>query len=130
MSSTTKQRALRVAPALLLLVGGCEKEILLPEEVMGRIEKSVTLPEAAAPLDAYDRYYAFDNPGHIKAIYLHAEQPAAGKQIWLTDPARLPISFDSGCAQVTVLYDVPGNRFLSVACNAVLEGDEAGARKD
>ena len=97
MSSAPIRHALWIAPAALLLTGGCKKEILLPEEVMARIEKSVTLPETAAPLSGYDRYYAFDRPGHIKAIYVRADPSAAGKRIWLTDPARLPIGFDSGC---------------------------------
>jgi hypothetical protein len=129
MSASTMRRALLIVPVLSLLVGACKKEILLPEEVMGRIEQSVALPGGAGSLSEYDRYYAFDRPGQIKAIYLRTDQSAAGKRIWLTDPARLPISFDSGCMQVTVQYDVPGNRFLSVACNAVLEGDQEAAAR-
>jgi len=121
MSSTAKRGAPLIGLVLLLLAGGCEKEILLPEEVMGRIEKSLTLPEAAAPLNGYDRYYAFDKPGQIKAIYLRTDQSAAGKRIWLTDPARLPISLDGDCRFVTVFYEVPVDRFVSVTCYVAAE---------
>jgi hypothetical protein len=101
---------------LLLLLGACQ-EILRPEDVMDRIEKSVTLPDGAPPLSEYDRYYAFSAPGRIKAIYLLAGNSTTGKRSWLADPAKLPLSFDGGCRRVTVLYDVPAERFLSVACN-------------
>ncbi|WEK45674.1 MAG: hypothetical protein P0Y56_11610 [Candidatus Andeanibacterium colombiense] len=101
---------------LLLLLGACEKEILQPQDVMDRIEKSVTLPDGAAPVSAYDRYYAFDKPGEVKAVYLRAPNQSAGKRSWLVDPAKLPIGFDGDCRLVTVLYDVPAKRFISVTC--------------
>ena len=118
MKTIALRRGRAIVPMLLLL-GACQ-EILRPEEVMDRIERSVTLPDGAAPLSAYDRSYAFSGPGRIKAIFVRAaDRSAAGKRSWLADPAKLPLGFESGCRQVTVLYDVTVDRFLYVACTGL-----------
>ena len=61
----------RHAAALAILLGGCSSAVERdPDELMGRIEHNLRLPEGASHLDEYARYYADAGNGEIVAVYL------------------------------------------------------------
>jgi hypothetical protein len=50
---------------------------------------------------------------------LMASQASAGRRRWYQQANKLPGIEDGGCMQVTIQYDIPGKRVLSVACNGL-----------
>jgi len=48
---------------------------------------------------------------------LIASQAAAGRRRWHEQASSLPDISDGGCTQITIRYDMPRKRVLSVACN-------------
>jgi hypothetical protein len=46
-----------------------------------------------------------------------ASVAAAGERRWFTDPSDLPKIVDGGCSVITIHYDLPQERVISVFCN-------------
>lgn len=97
-------------------------------------------------LSSYARYYAFEDDGLVKGIYVpgyHAPNPhdtceelladfttravpcppeiggnrlLAGQRAWV-ERTKLPLVLDGGCSVVTVIYDPKADRVESVTCN-------------
>lgn len=89
------------------------------EELMDRIERQVRLPEGAAPLASYARYYAWQDRGDgyrkVIGVYLGVGERTPGRR-WVTEN-EFPLILDGGCGMVTLSYDVAAQRIEHVTCN-------------
>src|SRR3546814_10899191 len=81
------------------------------------------LPEAAASLDDYARYYANDG-NEIVAIYISHVDPTnpyydvpRGQRRWLADHRDLPLINDGGCSVVSVRYNPVTRTMDTPLCN-------------
>lgn len=108
--------------------------------LMDEVEKNVRLPEGAAPLTAYTRYYAYGGRGKVEARYRIALDPPwpcpkdkddtilaglpceplkrsrAPRRHWvavLPDPGV----HDGGCAVIHISYDLATRRVERISCN-------------
>lgn len=125
-----KANRMRIGQLLIaaLLASSCSAEVPgTPEKLMDQIEKTVTLPETAYPMEAYGRNYAFTGRGEVRAVYLvpsaleglveAASVAAAGERRFFSSTRELPKIADGGCRVVTVVYDVPTRRMIMAACS-------------
>jgi len=109
------------------------------------IEDALVLPQEAAPLGSYERYYA-DRDGVILAVFInHSDDhrqavaqhcrtldeapfpcPLAGGEVrlvdagdstWVEDWRNLPGMSGGGCAQVDIEYLPTERKFSRVECN-------------
>jgi hypothetical protein len=89
------------------------------EELMARIEREVRLPEGAAPLASYARFYAWQERGDgirkVIAVYLGVGERTPGRR-WVTE-SEFPLILDGGCGLVTLSYDAAAQRIEHVTCN-------------
>lgn len=85
------------------------------------IEREVTMPGSAHPIDAYDKNYAMSGVGTVVGRY----QLATGRRIlaarrrWFNDPADMPMIHDGGCMQVNIEYDPATHRVVAASCNGL-----------
>jgi len=82
------------------------------------IEASLHLPDGAAPLSSYTRYYA----GTIKKghrILLGHFEAGSGKVQIVPSVRDLPVVYDGGCSIVSIRYDVTAGRVLDLFCNGI-----------
>jgi len=82
--------------------------------VLDRLEARITMPEGAAPLASYARYYARHVRGEIVGTYLRIGNEVPGRR-WVS-LEELPQVADGGCDVITVIADVRGT-VRSAACN-------------
>ena len=103
---------------------------------MNRVEREITLPAGARPLDEYARYYASRPDGEIVGVYVvpypgpspeeiceglmsGEEEPcptisteerriAAGERLWMLDYRSLPSPSDGGCEVIEVRFRPAG----------------------
>jgi hypothetical protein len=83
-----------------------------------KIEASLHLPDGAASLSSYTRYYA----GTIKnghRILLGHFEAGSGKVQIVRSVRELPVIYDGGCSIVSIRYDVTAERVLDLFCNGV-----------
>ena len=89
------------------------------EELMERIEREVRLPEGAAPLASYARYYAWQERGDgirkVIAVYLGVGERTPGRR-WVTEN-EFPLILDGGCGLISLSYDAAARRIEHVTCN-------------
>lgn len=83
------------------------------ERLMARIEATVVMPPAAAPLASYARRYAYDR-GSGEIVGLYSLSGAAGRQ-WVAAEA-MNAAADGGCAFVDVRARADGTA-VSAACH-------------
>lgn len=131
--------------ALSFAATGCGPAAI-EDDVLTRIEEEIELPEGAAPLDIYSRYYAHGDQGAILAVYvIHPEGYServieacsaiedgpfpcpvnggplrladAGKRVWVDNVIDLPGMSGGGCAQINVEFHPGTNTFATVECN-------------
>lgn len=92
------------------------------------IENTVAMPEGAAPLDKYHRYYiASELEGrdiimaqyHLGDHYLTRSTEIKGldQAYRVTDPLGIPFIRDGGCGVVNLIYDIELKAIVSVDCN-------------
>ena len=116
------------------------------DRLIDRIEGRVKLPDGARRLSSYARYYAIEDGGLVKGIYVPGYQRPdphdtceelladfttrtvpcppemdenrllAGQRAWV-EPMKLPLIADGGCSVVTVIYDPKADRVRSATCN-------------
>jgi hypothetical protein len=112
------------ATLIAALLVGCSEGADAPNNsTMDLIERQVQLPEGAASLDDYARYYAHDG-NEIVAIYISRVDPTnpyydvpRGQRRWLADHRDLPLINDGGCSVVSVRYN-PVTRTMDIPlCN-------------
>ncbi|MBB5709236.1 hypothetical protein FHT02_000442 [Sphingomonas xinjiangensis] len=130
---------------LTSLLAGCAGASDDTERLAETIEDSVVLPQGAAPLGSYERYYA-ERDGVVLAVLInHSEDhrrtiaqhcrtlddspfpcPIAGGEVrlvdagesaWVEDWTDLPGISGGGCAQVDIEYQPEERRFSRVECN-------------
>jgi hypothetical protein len=137
----------RLPPALLLLccIVSCGHSNNRDAQ-LDIIEKSISLPSGAAPLEKYSRYYAPSGDGRISGLYViqsdlymrdatdfckHSRaivfpcgpKPGdvliapAGERRWLKSPAELPVPNGGGCEAITFSYDSNSRTFSDLHCN-------------
>lgn len=138
---------------LLLTSAGCADAQGDPspavDEIMARIEASVTLPNGAGPLSAYARYYRFTANRLVAATYVRpwwgqAEQanttceeypsgrtipcqpgpdmssePRAGERRWVRSDRDVPQLSDGGCDVIQFTYDPLTGRMTQPHCNGL-----------
>lgn len=64
------------------------------EALMDRIERVVAMPQAAAPLSEYRRYYAWDKKGRtVLVLYALGDHP---QRTWVPKE-KMPIIIDQDC---------------------------------
>jgi len=89
------------------------------EELMDRIERQLRLPEGAAPLASYARYYAWQQRGDdrrkVVAVYLGVGERTPGRR-WVEE-TEFPLILDGGCGLVSLSYDLAAQRIEHVTCN-------------
>lgn len=108
-------------------------------QTIREIEATVVMPEGAAPLDFYDRFYAYQWKGWRQVIvgvfaYRHPGVPQhlIGEPVPMLPGAyavrEAPVIFDGGCSVVTIYYDETSKQLLltdrdgkqqAAACNGV-----------
>lgn len=92
------------------------------------IESTVAMPEGAAPLDKYHRYYIasrFEGRDIIMAQYHLGDHYLTGaieieglEQAYrVTDRQGLPEILDGGCSVVVLIFDTELESIDSVGCN-------------
>ncbi len=93
------------------------------EAQMDFVEANVHLPEDAAPLAGYARYYTHDAHGRVTAVYSAASPGTApadlpiGSRRWVADERQFPPPMlDGGCTIVQVGFD-PSTGDLIANCN-------------
>ena len=116
------------------------------DRLIDRIEGRVNLPDGAKRLSSYARYYAIEDDGLVKGIYVPGYQaldpddtceelPAdftshtvpcptemsenrllAGQRAWV-EHTKLPFVLDGGCSVITVIYDPKADKIQSTTCN-------------
>lgn len=89
------------------------------QAIMDRIEREIRLPEGAAPLATYARFYAWQERGDgvrkVIAVYLGVGERTPGRR-WVTE-SEFPLVLDGGCGLITLSYDVAAQRIEHVTCN-------------
>lgn len=94
-------------------------------ETMDKIEKLIVLPEGAAALDQYARYYV-QKEGKVYALYdtplpympVESGLPLkAGQREWLGENQDLPVVLDGGCNVIDVVFDLNAQEFERNECN-------------
>ncbi|UPT63232.1 MAG: hypothetical protein M0D54_01290 [Hyphomonadaceae bacterium JAD_PAG50586_4] len=112
--------------ALLLCLSPAASAQDFPSEAAVRIlEKQISMPANASPLDDYDRYYAFQEiegrPIVVGVLRLRDGAEVVGSATATTIPnayvttlEALPVAADGGCAVVTVYFDAQTERLLPV----------------
>ena len=91
---------------------------------MDRIEHAVRLPDGAAALSSYARYY-MHRDGKVSALYRIPDFPGprrddelkADNRRWVKDYNDFPIVLDGGCNIVDITFDETANRFERIECN-------------
>src|SRR5438270_13454077 len=76
-------RSMRI-PCLMAAMAlcGCSAQAKSPhDDVMDKIERAVSLPKGANPLNDYARYYAFDDKGFVWAVYSLPGPPPSGHEV-------------------------------------------------
>lgn len=113
-----------LASLIIALIVACSEGADAPNNsAMDLIERQVQLPEGAAPLDGYARYYAIEG-NEIVAIYISLVDPTnpyydlpRGQRRWLADHRNLPVINDGGCSVVSVRYDPVTRKADTPLCN-------------
>lgn len=86
-----------------------------------RIERQVRLPEGAAPLAGYARFYYRDARRRDVVVGQYYRSPNPGMPSWPSPGIYLtlpPVGVDDGgCDAVSLTYDPVGARITSIACN-------------
>ncbi|RYE70351.1 MAG: hypothetical protein EOP17_01015 [Rhizobiaceae bacterium] len=83
------------------------------DRAMDRIEQAVELPQEAAPLTSYKRFYAWAKPGRtIWVLYTLALPP--GRE-WVASDA-MPVMADRGCGIIVFDFDLKLNLPRNPAC--------------
>lgn len=105
---------LAISVALAALAGCSDSK---ETELISQMEAGLRLPEGAAPLDHYARYYAIEGAGERREVrgVLVRRKDAAG--VHLVKANSLPVRFDGGCGVVNVRYSPAEKKFLLVSCN-------------
>ncbi len=89
------------------------------EELMDQIERQVRLPEGAAPLASYARYYAWqdrdDGFRKVVAVYQNLTGEPPGRN-WVAEN-ELPVILDGGCGVISLSYNLAAQRIEHVTCN-------------
>lgn len=113
-----------VAILMAVMLAACsEKESVTSDSTMDLIEQQVRLPEEAAPLNEYARYYAAD-AHYVYAVYVlgaYREGPnfdlPVGQRKWIVDHRELPAVLDGGCSIVNVRYNRATLKIDFAVCN-------------
>ena len=146
MCEPSRMRATYVGLVIVLLTACSTAEERKQKSLMDQIERTVRLPNGAHPLNAYARYYAFQNGG-VHAVYVIpwdrtplldkacGERSGnattshegncqillaplkAGQRRWLGQSRDLPIEFEGGCEVVEMDFDVGRGQVANVACH-------------
>lgn len=132
----TFMRALLLAGWLGTAVSSAEEPARYPDEATVRlIESQMVMPECAAPMEAYDRYYFFPKPGVFsrpvvegafrKRMPWHrtpgdAMATSSIPGAYVTTSEGAPHMNDGGCAFVTVVFDLTERKLIKLK----REGDE------
>jgi hypothetical protein len=134
----------RVLLAMLCIAGCSPAPKSREASIMDKIEKRIRLPQRAAPLAQFVRYYAYRTDGKVRGIYLPPDGPetpdvtcvevapkaqsrkvpcppaprrrVAGERIWLQDANRLPGLMAAGCTGVSVVFDPLSDKLEQVEC--------------
>jgi hypothetical protein len=80
-----------------------------------KIEREVVSVRTDVRLGQYARYYAHEQDGSVRAIYVLGGTDA-GKSIWRSLEG-LPSSADNGCTVLFVRYDVKREKLLNAMCD-------------
>lgn len=134
---------------LVLLQSSCADDRDENARMASAIDAALTLPDGAAPIDSYARYYSVRPDGKIQATYVVAasedapkpadygcteitsddqlkdipcpadDSPRAGDQRWVNSD-EIPIVDDGGCLIINILYDPSSNRVEAADCNGSL----------
>lgn len=86
--------------------------------LMEMVEQTATLPEGAATLDQYDRFYTYMGDRSIIGIYVRTDLRSGshtGERHWVSKKEMPQIS-GGGCSVVTVFYN-PKTRKTDSMCN-------------
>ena len=130
----------------MLLMSCASAEERKHDELMDRIEKQVRMPNGAAPLNEYARFYSDYGNGLIMGSYVFPSVIAkessqqceeltsmttskrvpcasedvrnvkAGERRWLPNQNELPGNDGRGCQVISVLFDQRSGRFEEVSC--------------
>lgn len=127
--NTAAMRMALLVPAIALL-GGCATVEHRQSRLMDEIESRVQLPEGAAPLSSYGRFYTSLEPTRVTGIYVLPSDPkqtlafcrelgptgescttydsdkiGAGERRWISGSPNLMNITDQGCSRISVTYD-------------------------
>jgi hypothetical protein len=83
--------------------------------LMDAIENQVKLPGGSAPLDQYNRSYAYPGDGTVVGVYINLSGRQPGRS-WVSN-TELPQIADGGCSVVTILYSPKTNHVTDAMCN-------------
>ena len=138
--TTRMMRATSMVVAAILLTSCSTPEERKQQALMDQIEHEVRLPTGAHLLNAYARYYAFEN-GAVHAVYIIPWDNTpltgdvcktrshdynchillnplkAGERRWLPEGRDLPIETEGGCGVVELDFDLDKGRVTNVACH-------------
>jgi hypothetical protein len=83
--------------------------------LMDQIERTVTLPAGAAPLDRYTRFYTYERNGSVLGQYIATRMLKDGPngRRWI---ANMQTISDGGCNVVNVRFD-PNTATSKTWCN-------------
>ena len=98
-----------------LLVGGCTHTLSREDALMRTMESQITLPDGAAPLRRYRRYYAWANNEYHTVVAIYVLGGKSGR-LWLSEN-DMPIVLDGGCTVVNFTYYPESKRISSPECN-------------
>jgi len=80
-------------------------------DVIGSLEWNLMMPEGAAALRAYTRYYA-ERDGMLIGIFVRGEDG-----IRIVSGGELPLIIDGGCSVVNLRYNLDTQRLAAIFCN-------------
>jgi hypothetical protein len=114
--------------AALLTSAACTASPSIQTEI-AVLEASAIMPDGAAPLDSYARFYSV-LPNSIEGTFVHSDmlghvldrrvvQRRLAPNVFLVDPANLPIIMDGGCGVLTLQYDRQRRERVRPVCNGM-----------
>ncbi|MCW3846085.1 hypothetical protein OF829_02470 [Sphingomonas sp. LB-2] len=83
--------------------------------IMDKIEGPGRLPDGAAPLAAYARYYAWADIQKTKVTAVYVRGDTQGRR-WV-EFDDLPMIFDGGCGVIELVYDVKRGGLDEIYCH-------------
>ena len=99
-------RTLPILVALLLMAACSSEGERRQATLMNEIEALVKLPNGAAPLQEYSRYYTYGRDDEVIGIYAGRYLAKNAERKWVRDSRSLPVIMDGGCGVVNISFDI------------------------